>query len=96
MTCFCGHFHAFSCAKFYFSEAIKRNPKDARNFLNRSMSYLKLNAPAEALRDAESAIAIDPEFGKAYIRKANALIRMQKTSEAMTALDTAATKDTGA
>ena len=56
--------------KFY-TESIKRNDEDPKNFSNRAACYMKLMALPEADRDCDEAIKIDPSFVKAYIRKGN-------------------------
>lgn len=56
-----------------YTEAIKRNDKDARNYSNRAACYAKLLAIHEAEKDCNTAIALDPTFVKAYIRKAAVL-----------------------
>jgi stress-induced-phosphoprotein 1 len=53
-----------------YTEAIKRNPKDAKLYSNRSAALVKLMEWGKALEDANTAIAIDPQFVKAYLRKA--------------------------
>jgi stress-induced-phosphoprotein 1 len=60
----------FSEAVKEYSEAIKRNDADARNYANRAAAYMKLMALPEAEKDCDMAIKIDPKFVKAYIRKA--------------------------
>ncbi|KAJ3099654.1 Hsp90 cochaperone [Phlyctochytrium bullatum] len=54
----------------FYTEAIKRNDQDPRNFSNRAACYTKLMAFNEAERDCEEAIRLDENFIKAYIRKA--------------------------
>ncbi|KAJ3102602.1 Hsp90 cochaperone [Phlyctochytrium planicorne] len=53
-----------------YTEAIKRNDKDPRNYSNRAACYTKLMAFNEAERDCDEAIKLDENFIKAYIRKA--------------------------
>lgn len=60
----------FSAAVKEYSEAIKRNDQDPKNFSNRAACYTKLMAFPEADKDCDAAIRIDPSFVKAYIRKA--------------------------
>lgn len=50
-----------------YSEAVKRNPEEPRNYTNRASSYIKLMALSEALKDAEMAIKVDPTFSEYYI-----------------------------
>ncbi|KCV69199.1 hypothetical protein H696_04609 [Fonticula alba] len=77
-----------------YSEAIKRNPKDPRNWSNRAASFIKLMAPNEALRDCEEALKLDPTFMRAHQRKVNALMMMKKEADALTAISEAMQADT--
>ncbi|KAG0176190.1 Stress-induced-phosphoprotein 1 [Apophysomyces sp. BC1021] len=53
-----------------YTEAIKRNDKDARPYSNRAACYLKLMAINEAQKDADKCVELDPSFVRGYIRKA--------------------------
>jgi len=77
-----------------YTEAIKRNPDDARGYTNRAAAYTKLLALSEALKDAESAIKADPTFVKGYIRKSHVKFAMREYDAAATAIEAARAADT--
>ncbi|KAJ2779939.1 Hsp90 cochaperone [Coemansia javaensis] len=83
----------FPEAQAEYSEAIKRNPADVRNYSNRAACLTKLGAMPDAVKDCETCIALDVTFVKAYIRKANALFLMREYAEALDALEEAKTQD---
>ncbi|KAJ2789000.1 Hsp90 cochaperone, partial [Coemansia helicoidea] len=84
----------FAEAQAEYSEAIKRNPGDARNYSNRAACLTKLMAIPDAIKDCETCTKLDPTFVKAYIRKSNALFLMREYAEALDALDEAKVQDT--
>ncbi|GAA5858159.1 hypothetical protein JCM8547_005675 [Rhodosporidiobolus lusitaniae] len=84
----------FATAVSHYSESIKRNPRDARGYTNRAQAYTKLMALPEALKDAEKAIEVDPNFVKGYIRKSTVLLAMKEVDKALAAIELAAEKDT--
>ncbi|KAI8444038.1 hypothetical protein BY996DRAFT_8505090 [Phakopsora pachyrhizi] len=67
----------FATAVKHYTESIKRNPSDPRAYTNRAASNSKLPALPEALKDTDSAIEVNPNFTKAYIRKALTLLAMK-------------------
>ncbi|WVO16413.1 hypothetical protein L204_104088 [Cryptococcus depauperatus] len=83
----------FAGAQKHYSEAIKRLPTDPRAYNNRAACYTKLLALPEALKDAETAISIDPTFIKAYIRKALVQEGMKEYAAALETLQKATEKD---
>ncbi|KAJ2782428.1 Hsp90 cochaperone [Coemansia interrupta] len=83
----------YAKAQTEYSEAIKRNPDDPRNYSNRAACLTKLMAIPDAIKDCETCIKLDPTFIKAYIRKANALFLMREYAEALDALEEAKAQD---
>ncbi len=79
----------FSGAVKKYSEAIKRNPADAKLYSNRAACYTKLMSFDLALADCDKCIELDPTFVKAYLRKAKAHTAMSQTSRAMSAYEKA-------
>ena len=58
----------FAKAVEFYEEAVKRNPKDARNFGNRSSALMKLGSFPEALKDVDKCLELDPTYMKAWAR----------------------------
>lgn len=52
-----------------YDEAIKRSPKDAKLYANRSTALMKLMEYPTALKDIERCLEIDPTYVKAYAKK---------------------------
>jgi len=79
----------FSTAVKHYSEAIKRNPSDAKIYSNRAACYTKLMSFDLALADCETSIKMDPTFVKAYLRKAKVLQGMGRSSKAISVYEKA-------
>ena len=58
----------FAGAVKSYTEGIKRDPQDPKGYNNRAAAYMKLVALPEALKDANEAIKVDPEFGASVFR----------------------------
>jgi len=67
----------------FFTEAINAQPENAAFYSNRSAAYVKNDQVAEALADGEKCVELNPEWGKGYSRKGNALVLLQKYAEAV-------------
>ncbi|KAK1419066.1 hypothetical protein QVD17_28223 [Tagetes erecta] len=67
----------------HYTEALRRNPKDAKSYSNRAASYTKLGAMPEGLKDAEKCIEIDPKFSKGYTRKGAIQFFMKEFDKAL-------------
>ncbi|KAK7103511.1 stress-induced-phosphoprotein 1-like isoform X2 [Littorina saxatilis] len=69
----------------HYTEAIKRNPEDAKLYSNRAACYTKLMEFNLALKDCEDCIKRDPKWIKGYLRKGGILIGMKEMSKAAVA-----------
>jgi len=72
-----------------YTEAIKRNPEDARIYSNRAASYSKLMEFNLALKDCDKCIELDPTFLKGHIRKGHVCIALKNPQKAMDAFEKA-------
>lgn len=75
----------YSTAVKHYTEAIARNPEDAKLYSNRAACYTKLAAFDLGLKDCDTCVKLDESFIKGWIRKGKILQVMQKSSEAQTA-----------
>jgi len=66
-----------------YTEAIRRNPKDAPLYSNRAAAYTKLMAYSDALKDCDKCIELDPKFIKGYTRKATVHFFMKDYHKAL-------------
>jgi len=83
----------YATAMKHYSEAIARNPEDAKLYSNRAACYTKLAAFDLGLKDCEKCLQLDPKFIKAWIRKGKILQGMQDSGKAMTAYQKALEMD---
>jgi len=68
-----------------YNEAIKRAPRQASLYSNRSGTYINLCEFALALKDAEKCIELDPTFVRGYARKGAAHFYMKEYVKALEA-----------
>ncbi|XP_046849582.1 stress-induced-phosphoprotein 1-like [Xenia sp. Carnegie-2017] len=79
----------FPEAMKHYTEAIKRNPSDAKLYSNRAACYQKLAEVRLALKDCDECIKLDPNFVKGYTRKGACHFAMKEFSKAIDAYNKA-------
>jgi tetratricopeptide (TPR) repeat protein len=78
----------FRKAVRYYGNAIKLDPENAVLYSNRSAAYLQggeqlgMDTTSMALRDATKACELRPDWAKAWTRKGDAFLQMDKPGEA--------------
>ncbi|XP_066281121.1 stress-induced-phosphoprotein 1-like isoform X2 [Branchiostoma lanceolatum] len=72
----------FPNAVKHYSEAIRRNPGDAKLYSNRAACYTKLAAWELGLKDCDECVRLDPKFLKGYLRKGAILQAMKQWGRA--------------
>ncbi|XP_073297760.1 protein SGT1 homolog isoform X2 [Primulina huaijiensis] len=80
----------FELAIDLYSQAISLNPNSADLFTDRAQANIKLRNFAEAVADANKAIALDAANAKAFYRKGMACIKLEEYETAKTAFETGA------
>ncbi|XP_071522085.1 uncharacterized protein [Panulirus ornatus] len=85
----------YSVAVRLFTDAIRLNPTDHRFFGNRSYCYDQLKQHEKALKDAERAVKIAPEWPKGHFRKGTSLRGLGKFIDAESAFEEVLRLDTG-
>ncbi|XP_077284742.1 stress-induced phosphoprotein 1 [Arctopsyche grandis] len=83
----------YGSAVKHYSEAVKRNPDDAKLYSNRAACYTKLAAFDLGLKDCEKCCELDSKFIKGWIRKGKILQGMQQHSKATSAYQHALSLD---
>lgn len=77
----------------HYSEAILRNPTDAKLYANRAACYVKLMTWSKAMEDCDHCIKLDPTYVKAYIRKGKIQHCIKEYHKAMSTFEEAAKLD---
>eukprot|EP00455_Lapot_gusevi_P046664 TRINITY_DN617_c0_g2_i1.p1 TRINITY_DN617_c0_g2~~TRINITY_DN617_c0_g2_i1.p1 ORF type:complete len:573 (-),score=284.83 TRINITY_DN617_c0_g2_i1:237-1955(-) len=89
---------AFTAGRFaeaisHYTEAIRRNPVDAKLYSNRAACYTKLMDWGHAMADCDKCLELDPTFIKAYIRKGKIQHCIKEYHKAMATFEEAARLD---
>lgn len=75
----------FTTALKHYTEAIRRNPDDAKLYSNRAACYTKLAAFDLGIKDCETCVRLDEKFIKGWIRMGKIYQGMQQAAKALTA-----------
>jgi len=76
-----------------FTKAIKAAPDNETLYANRAATLCQLNKFTKALQDADKSLSLKPEWPKGQYRRAQALVGLERGSEALEALEAAALGD---
>lgn len=66
----------------WYTKAVENAPRDPVHYSNRAAAYLEKKWYAQALHDADHAIALRPDWAKPRARRAHALLMLGKPKEA--------------
>jgi len=80
---------AYADAIKHYTEAIKRNPEDAKLYSNRAACYTKLMEFNYCISDCDECIRLDPTFVKGYLRKGGACLMLRQFGRAKAAFEEA-------
>lgn len=83
----------YAKACFLYAESIRCNPTSPLAYGNRAAALIRQEKFAEALVDAEQALQLQPGYGKALMRQAQALEGLRRHAEAYAAWEAAADND---
>lgn len=70
-----------------YDEGLKRDPNNVKIYSNRCFAYIKVLDLANALKDADKCIEMDPKMVKAWVRKGNIHHLMKEYHKAISAYD---------
>ncbi|KAN0039082.1 hypothetical protein ACTA71_001276 [Dictyostelium dimigraforme] len=93
------HFQAknYQAAYESFTEALSIDPKletiNSQLYSNRAAALVHLNRISEAINDCTSAVTIDPNYGKAFIRRAQCYMKQENFEDAVRDYEKAQTLD---
>jgi len=83
----------FATALKHYTEAIRRNPDDAKLYSNRAACYTKLAAFDLGLKDCDKCLELDPNFVKGHLRRGKILHALGSYARALSAYERALTLD---
>jgi len=76
-----------------YNKAIKADPKNGVLYSNRAAAFIHLGKETKAIKDAEQAIDLRPDWAKGYFRKGAALAALRKWDESIAVLERAVEVD---
>jgi tetratricopeptide (TPR) repeat protein len=84
----CTHGHAFPCRNPLLASDVRRGVGS-----NRAAAFIHLGKETKAIKDAEQAIELKPDWAKGYFRKGAALAALRKWDDAIQVLEKAVEVD---